>query len=203
MGDKWQKAKRIKARVLEKNTDWLSTVIVFGNNEDISTENENAAAVLGRGRRASRTPVNGRKEEKMQITNKKWQTDKQSIESRKKTIQKVSVNNWDFDWQPKQGYGSTNDGNTARRFFRNSDVSASITGLDEGIIKRFHVILQPFGIWNHCAPVSVTPDAHNTQEVDTQQNVDVSECHSPTSDEDGRPLVSVTPDAHNTHEVDT
>ncbi|KAG5881828.1 hypothetical protein JTB14_013019 [Gonioctena quinquepunctata] len=51
MRDKWQKAKRMEARFLEKNTDWLSTVVTFGNNKDISTENENAAAVLGRGRR--------------------------------------------------------------------------------------------------------------------------------------------------------
>ncbi|KAG5862002.1 hypothetical protein JTB14_028459 [Gonioctena quinquepunctata] len=52
MRNKWQKAKRIKARFLEKNMDWLSTVVAFGNNKDISTENENAAAVLGRGRRS-------------------------------------------------------------------------------------------------------------------------------------------------------
>ncbi|XP_071576607.1 uncharacterized protein [Temnothorax nylanderi] len=44
--------------------------------------------------------------------------------------------------RPKPGYGSTNDGNTAWRFFENSAESASITGLDEGLIKRFHVILQ-------------------------------------------------------------
>ena len=44
--------------------------------------------------------------------------------------------------QPKQGYGSTNDGNTARRFFQNSTLSALITGVDQEIINRFHVILQ-------------------------------------------------------------
>lgn len=38
--------------------------------------------------------------------------------------------------------GDINDGNTARRFFENSAVSASITGLNECLIKRFHVILQ-------------------------------------------------------------
>lgn len=41
--------------------------------------------------------------------------------------------------QPKQEYGNTNDGNTARRFFENSMISASITGVDETLI---HVILQ-------------------------------------------------------------
>lgn len=44
--------------------------------------------------------------------------------------------------QPKQGFGNTNDGNMARRFFKNSDITASITGLDEALIKRFRVILQ-------------------------------------------------------------
>lgn len=43
---------------------------------------------------------------------------------------------------PKQGFGSTNDGNTARRFFENTSTSARITGLDEELIRRFHVILQ-------------------------------------------------------------
>ncbi|KAJ4425626.1 hypothetical protein ANN_27822 [Periplaneta americana] len=43
---------------------------------------------------------------------------------------------------PKQGYGSSNDGNTARRFFENSAVSSEITGVDEEIITRFRVILQ-------------------------------------------------------------
>lgn len=42
----------------------------------------------------------------------------------------------------KQGKGTTNDGNTARKFFANPSVSANITGLDEKLITRFSVILQ-------------------------------------------------------------
>lgn len=42
----------------------------------------------------------------------------------------------------KPGYGSINDDNTARRFFENSSMSTSITGLDVNLINRFHVILQ-------------------------------------------------------------
>lgn len=42
----------------------------------------------------------------------------------------------------KQGFGTTNDGNTARRFFENATKSAEITGLDINLIKRFYVILQ-------------------------------------------------------------
>jgi hypothetical protein len=42
----------------------------------------------------------------------------------------------------KQGFGTTNDGNTARRFFRDYKNTAEITTVDENLIKRFAVILQ-------------------------------------------------------------
>lgn len=42
----------------------------------------------------------------------------------------------------KQGSGTTNDGNTARRFFEFPDKTAAITGLDEELVRRFAVILQ-------------------------------------------------------------
>lgn len=42
----------------------------------------------------------------------------------------------------KQGSGTTNDGNTARKFFEDPAKTASITGLDEGLVRRFAVILQ-------------------------------------------------------------
>lgn len=78
---------------------------------------------------------------------KKWQArgdnEKQIVESRKKEIQKeFRLKLGLLVDQPKQGYGSTNDGNTARRFFQNSSISSQITGIDENLIKRFHVILQ-------------------------------------------------------------
>lgn len=38
--------------------------------------------------------------------------------------------------------GTSNDGNTARRFFENPAVSAKITGLNEELIHRFYIILQ-------------------------------------------------------------
>lgn len=44
--------------------------------------------------------------------------------------------------QPKPGFSSSNDGNTARRFFQNSSKSCKITGVDINMINRFHVILQ-------------------------------------------------------------
>lgn len=42
----------------------------------------------------------------------------------------------------KQGHGTTNDGNTARRFFEDPVKTAAITGLDAELIRRFAVILQ-------------------------------------------------------------
>lgn len=78
---------------------------------------------------------------------KKWQArskeEKKMVEIRKKIIQKgfrlqleLMVD------QPKAGFESSNDGNTAWRFFENSTTSAVITGVDENLIKRFHVLLQ-------------------------------------------------------------
>lgn len=43
--------------------------------------------------------------------------------------------------QPKPGYGTTNDGNTARIFFRNPELTSRITGLNKELIQRFGVIL--------------------------------------------------------------
>jgi len=42
----------------------------------------------------------------------------------------------------KQGVGTSNDGNTARRFFENPSVTAEITGLDAIIIRKFSILLQ-------------------------------------------------------------
>ncbi|KAK4872369.1 hypothetical protein RN001_014398 [Aquatica leii] len=77
---------------------------------------------------------------------KKWQSrgeDKVKVESRKKNVQKGFRQKLGLLVDmPKQGYGSTNDGNTARRFFENAEISAGITALDLSLIKRIHVMLQ-------------------------------------------------------------
>lgn len=44
--------------------------------------------------------------------------------------------------KPKPGFGNSNDGNTARRFFRSPELSAEITGLDVTLIKKFGIILR-------------------------------------------------------------
>jgi len=43
--------------------------------------------------------------------------------------------------KPKPGFGNSNDGNTARRFFQNSEISAEITKLDVEIIEKIHIIM--------------------------------------------------------------
>lgn len=68
---------------------------------------------------------------------------KAKVDARKGRIQKEFKSKlFLFVDMPKQGFGSTNDGNTARRFFENYKVSAKITGLDKNLIYRFHIILQ-------------------------------------------------------------
>jgi hypothetical protein len=42
---------------------------------------------------------------------------------------------------PKCGYGTSNDENTARRFFENKEMSSSITGVDSQIINGFKIVL--------------------------------------------------------------
>lgn len=42
---------------------------------------------------------------------------------------------------PKCGFGTTNDGNTARRFFENPELSSNITGVDKQLIYKFGIIL--------------------------------------------------------------
>jgi hypothetical protein len=42
----------------------------------------------------------------------------------------------------KPGAGTTNDGNTARKFFEDPKITAEITGLDFELVYRFAVILQ-------------------------------------------------------------
>lgn len=69
--------------------------------------------------------------------------DKQKVKERKKQIQDEFMSQLGLIVdQPRQGLGNSNDGNTARIFFQNAEVSAAITGINIGSIQRFHVILQ-------------------------------------------------------------
>lgn len=78
---------------------------------------------------------------------KKWAKRKQEDKDAAK-LKKTQIQN---DFRKKtglkigfvlQGKGTTNDGNTARKFFRNYKDSAEITGFDIHLLKRFAVILQ-------------------------------------------------------------
>lgn len=71
----------------------------------------------------------------------KWQartdSEKRTVAETKKEIQKKFKENMGLIVdQPKPGFGNTNDGNTARRFFQNAEKSAEITKIDVNLIKK-------------------------------------------------------------------
>lgn len=68
---------------------------------------------------------------------------KQILEERKKHIQKEIRKHLGLIVDMvKQGSGSTNDGNTARKFFDNYKKVSEITGVDEKLIENLYIILQ-------------------------------------------------------------
>lgn len=78
---------------------------------------------------------------------KKWaartDSDKLSVKDRKMKIQNAFKTKMGLIIDiPKQSYGSSNDGNTSRRFFQNYKLSSEITGINEELIRRFAIILQ-------------------------------------------------------------
>lgn len=81
------------------------------------------------------------------INIKQWQAkgdkNKEEVLNRKTEIQQKFKNEMGLLVDmPNQTSGNTNDGNTARRFFRNAEKSAEITGIDKDLIHRFQVILE-------------------------------------------------------------
>lgn len=60
---------------------------------------------------------------------------KKTIQEKFRTMMDLIVD------KPKPGYGSSNDGNTARKFFHNFEDSEEITGIKKNVIYRFHIIL--------------------------------------------------------------
>jgi len=68
---------------------------------------------------------------------------KEQADARKHMIQerfKAELNLL-VDFAKDDGKGNTNDGNTARKAFRNFETFASITGVDVNLIRRLYVIL--------------------------------------------------------------
>lgn len=82
------------------------------------------------------------------INIKKWQVrsieEKQEFELKKREIQQEFRNRLGLhiDKPKSGGSGTSNDGNTARCFFRNSTISAEITGIPEELICRCSSILE-------------------------------------------------------------
>lgn len=76
---------------------------------------------------------------------KKWQArgdDKKIVADTKRQIQKEFREKCGLIVdKPKPGFGNSNDGNTARRFFQNPEVSAEITKLDLELIRKLHTIM--------------------------------------------------------------
>lgn len=85
---------------------------------------------------------------------KKWRISgremEQKVEENKKTIQEKFKSEMGLIVDMvKTGYGTSNDGNTARRFFSNVELSARITGLDKTIITSFSIILRTISCGLH------------------------------------------------------
>ena len=73
----------------------------------------------------------------------KSQVEKDSVARRKTEIKKRFREELSLVVDtPKQGFGNTNTGNTARRAFEESAIFADITGVDEGLISRIRNILK-------------------------------------------------------------
>lgn len=67
--------------------------------------------------------------------------DKDEMEEQKKKIQKDYRERTGLLLDiPKQGFGTTNDGNTARRFFSDPQLASRITNVDKNLINRFATI---------------------------------------------------------------
>lgn len=77
----------------------------------------------------------------------KWQvkdkTDKQIVQHRKEEVRSRLRSEMGLLIDiPKPGFGTTNDGNTARRFFLQSHLVSPITGLNAELVQNFSVILR-------------------------------------------------------------
>lgn len=77
---------------------------------------------------------------------KNWRVDKENnkqfLENKKRIQNEFKKRTGLIIDQVKSGFGNTNDGNTSRRFFSNSEVAAEITGIDKRLIDNFAIILR-------------------------------------------------------------
>lgn len=85
-----------------------------------------------------------------------WRTNADTKKQREETKKRIQDEFWrriglKID-VVKQGMGTTNDGNTSRRFFSDPSLTADITGVNENLIRRFTVILQAINSGVHIDP---------------------------------------------------
>lgn len=87
-----------------------------------------------------------------------WRTNKTTLpikEAEKKRIQTQLMSELGIKIDiVKQGYGSSNTGNTSRRFFGNPSTVASVTGIDKNLIRRLATILEVINCSDHQINVS-------------------------------------------------
>ena len=93
---------------------------------------------------------------------KKWQArgvrDKVKKAARKKMIQKKLRAELGLivDVPRSDGAGTSNDGNTARTFFRNHERVARILGLQKDLVKRFYIVLCTLASFEHIDSLAFT-----------------------------------------------
>lgn len=70
--------------------------------------------------------------------------------------------------KPRANSGTSNDGNTARRFFQNATISAEITGVDVKLIERLRIILIAISCGEEIDPEKFKVYANETAELYTR-----------------------------------
>lgn len=101
---------------------------------------------------------------------KTWQAkgdeNKKKVADRKKHIQDRFRNEMGLLVDvPTQQAGNTNDRNTSRRFFRNTQKSSDITGINLELIERFHIILETLNCGFAINPEAFGNYAENTRNL--------------------------------------
>ena len=91
---------------------------------------------------------------------------KQSVQEKKASVQKdlLSELNLVVDVPRTGGSGTSNDGNTARKFFQAHDTSATVLGVDHELVKRLYIILATLS-----STGDINPDAFEAYCLETAE----------------------------------
>lgn len=66
---------------------------------------------------------------------------------------------------PKANFGNTNDGNTSRRFFENTELAADITGINHELIHKFKILLEAISSGHKINTTKFEEYAFNTAQM--------------------------------------